>query len=88
MPRPNLVVHSGGGLHVYWVLARALTPADWQPLAFALAEATKQHGLKCDTQCTVDRARVLRIPGTLNTKYDPPRLVRFAGKPSEFDYDI
>ena len=40
-------------------------------MAFALAEETKQHGLKCDAQCMIDTARVLRIPHTFNCKSDP-----------------
>ena len=41
-------------------------------MAFALAAETKQHGLKCDTQCMIDTVRVLRIPHTFNCKSDPP----------------
>jgi hypothetical protein len=79
LPKPSVIVTSGGGLHVYFVLDRALTKAEWQPLAYALAEATKVHGLKCDTGCTIDAARVLRIPGTFNNKLDTPRPVGLAG---------
>jgi hypothetical protein len=86
MPRPTIIVRSGGGLHVYWTLSRALTRREWQPLANALAEATKKYGLKCDTQCTVDSARVLRVPGTQNYKTDPPRPVRIAVTVLETDY--
>jgi hypothetical protein len=88
MPKPSLVVSSGGGLHLYWTLARALTPAEWTPLAYALAEATKRHGLKCDTQCTVDSVRVLRVPGTKNFKTKTPREVRLAGTRTRFDYPV
>jgi hypothetical protein len=87
MPKPTVIVRSGGGLHVYWTMARALTREEWQPLAYALAEATKQLGLKCDTQCTIDSARVLRVPDTNNYKTDPPRPVTLAGKKLELDYD-
>lgn len=88
MPKPSMTVASGGGLHVYWTLDRALTPPEWEPLAFALAEATKRHGLKCDTQCTIDSARVLRIPDTFNHKTGSPRPVRIAGSPTDFDYSV
>jgi hypothetical protein len=87
LPRPNVVVSSGGGYHVYWVLSRALTVEEWKPLAYALAEATKQHGLKCDTQCTIDSARVLRIPGTANCKVDPPPPVKLASM-IDNDYSV
>jgi hypothetical protein len=88
MPKPTMIVSSGGGFHVYWTLMRALTPAEWQPLAYALAEATKKHGLKCDTQCTVDCARVLRIPDTFNRKQGGARPVKIVGTVQDFDYSI
>lgn len=72
IPRPNAIVSSGsGGFHVYWGLDEALSPPDWKALALALAEATRQHGLQCDTACTVDGARILRVPGTMNRKREP-----------------
>lgn len=88
LPRPTMVVHSGGGFHFYWCIDRALTPHEWLPIAFALAEATKRHGLHCDTQCTVDSARVLRIPDTFNRKLSNARPVRIIGTPVEYDYSV
>lgn len=79
LPRPNVIVSSGGGFHVYWVVASALTRDQWQPLANALVEATRQQGLKCDTQCTIDAARILRVPETSNHKTNPPRPVTVLG---------
>lgn len=75
MPLPTIMVYTGGGYHMYWVLEQALAVPAWQELADALAEATRQNGLSCDTNCTVDAARILRVPGTKNYKYDPPRMV-------------
>lgn len=86
LPKPTMIVYSGGGFHLYWCLVTPLTIAEWAPLAYALAEATKRHGLKCDTQCTIDAARVLRVPGTKNFKYDPPRDVTLLGNVLDFDY--
>jgi hypothetical protein len=88
LPKPSVLVTSGGGLHVYWTFDRALAVHEWQPLAFALAEATKQHGLKCDTQCTVDAARILRVPDTFNRKSDPARPVGLAGGRTGPDYTV
>lgn len=88
MPRPNVVVMSGGGLHVYWTLAEALAPDEWKPRARALAEATKALGLKCDTAVTVDAARILRVPGTFNLKTGDKRPVRIVGRPTEQDCEI
>ncbi|MGZ5165708.1 MAG: hypothetical protein ACXWCQ_34875, partial [Burkholderiales bacterium] len=88
LPKPSALVTSGGGLHVYWTFERALTRDEWHPLAFALAEATKRHGLKCDTQCTIDSARILRVPDTFNRKLDVPRPVALAGSRVGHDYSI
>lgn len=88
LPRPSLAVQSGsGGLHVYWTLDEALTPAQWKPLADALAEATRRHGLICDTACTVDSARILRVPDTFNFKSNPPKPVTMAITPGP-DYSV
>jgi Domain of unknown function (DUF927) len=76
LPMPSAVVASGsGGFHVHWALDRALSRNDWQDLANSLANATVAHGLITDTQCTVDSARILRIPGTKNHKTPVPREV-------------
>lgn len=73
LPVPTLVVLSGtGGAHVYWTLDKILPVSEWQPLANALAEATRRHGLKVDTACTVDSARLLRVPQTWNRKGAQP----------------
>lgn len=88
LPKPSALVTSGGGIHVYWTFDRALSLYEWQPLALALAEATKAHGLKCDTQCTVDGARILRVPGTFNRKLDTPRPVGLAGGRTGLDYAV
>lgn len=86
LPKPTMMVYSGGGFHIYWTLLEPLPVNKWLPLAYALAEATKRHGFECDTQCTIDAARILRIPGTLNHKYNPPRKVTLLGNVLDFDY--
>jgi len=90
MPQPTMGISSGtGGLHVYWCMDTALPPAEWLPLARALAEACRQHGLMADSQCTVDAARILRVPETHNYKTVPPALVTMAsGAPLPFDYPL
>lgn len=70
LPRPTIVVGTGsGGLHVYWTMDKALEINIWQPLAQALAEATRRFKLKCDAGVTVDSARVMRLPGTRHSKH-------------------
>lgn len=72
---PTMVVHSGGGLHVYWCLDALADVSDanrselqgllkaWQARFQALAEAKGWH-----LDNVSDLARVLRPAGTLNRK--------------------
>lgn len=88
MPKPTGVVASGsGGFHAHWAMDRTLTRDEWQVLADALAKATQELGLKCDTQCTVDSARILRVPETFNYKSDEPKPVRLLSLGDEVSYD-
>ncbi len=75
LPRPTYGVRSGNGGHVHWIFNRALTPEEYLSLAYAIVEALKRHGVKCDGGCTTDTARVLRIPDTFNHKTIPPKPV-------------
>lgn len=90
LPKPTyMVLSGGGGFQVYWVLSEALTVARWTPLAYALGEAAKQNGLLADVQCTIDCARILRVPQTYNRKYEQARDVRLLEEFSvEYDYAI
>jgi hypothetical protein len=77
LPMASVIVATGsGGFHAHWALDRALPPHDWQPLANALAHCVSEHGLIVDTQCTIDSARILRVPDTWNYKHDDPQAVR------------
>jgi hypothetical protein len=88
LPRPTFIVASGsGGFHVHWVFKEAIDKAEWEVLSHQLVEATRTHGLLCDSQCTIDAARILRIPDTFNHKYDPPGDVKFLVPPFD-DCDV
>ncbi len=65
------LVHSGNGLHAYWFLD---TPADAQSEQKRLERLLKTlaHQVGGD-QGACDISRVMRLPGTLNPKYKPPR---------------
>lgn len=67
LPKP-MIVHSGYGLHVYWVLAQDAAPDEWKPVAEAMKEAAKEHGLHIDPAITADSARILRPVGLHNYK--------------------
>ncbi|TRZ99006.1 MAG: hypothetical protein D4R84_02725 [Rhodocyclaceae bacterium] len=75
LPEPTFFVSTGGGLHIYWVLNRAIDRETWQTSARKLKTLTKGQRLLADDSRTADIASVLRIPGTLNYKYIPPRFV-------------
>ena len=92
LPDSTHTVLSGGGLHVYWALDRAVDRETWQAYAAKLKRLTKVHGLLADDSRTADIASVLRMPGTLNFKYNPPRpvmllyaSVAFIEQPAMFD---
>jgi hypothetical protein len=72
--RPMLV-NSGRGVHVYWPLVEAITTEQWLPLATRLKDLCVQHKLHADPSVTSDTARILRVPGTLNFKDEPPKPV-------------
>ena len=67
LPKP-MIIHSGNGLHVYWVLTEALAPAQWKPLAEAMKAATADKQFDIDRTVPADSARVLRPIGTKNPK--------------------
>jgi hypothetical protein len=67
--RPSLVVNSGNGLHLYWRLNEPLT--DMQRAAKLLDLWVRT--IPVADWGVNDVARVLRLPGTLNHKYAPPR---------------
>jgi hypothetical protein len=92
---PTLVVSSGGGLQAWWLFhepwifageedrARAARLAqDWLRSLKVHAEAQKW-----DVDATHDLARVLRVPGTLNQKTQPPRPVAIERIRPELRYE-
>lgn len=73
LPEPTVIVFSGGGYHVYWLLTEPTEDGDkW--------ERCQQHIITlCDSDASVkDRPRLLRVPGFLNrkAKYKPSPMVR------------
>ena len=70
--QPSIVVWTGGGWHVYFLLEK---PADG-PEELQRAELVMRRlaaGLASDP--VHDRSRILRVPGTYNWKYGEPRPV-------------
>jgi hypothetical protein len=88
LPDFSAAVNSGGGLHVYWISERALEPAAWSPYAAGLKALLLKEGVLCDAGLTTDNVRLLRVPGTYNHKYDPPREVELLPLPlAKYDFE-
>jgi hypothetical protein len=67
IPKPTMIVNSGRGIHVYWRIVNAPYGAlqTWQELEDYLYYKLKHLG--ADMAAT-DGARILRLPGTINSK--------------------
>lgn len=76
LPKPNILINSGSGIHAYWTLAAFVAKDDWQGYARKLKAVMAKVNFLADPSRTADIASVLRIPGTLNHKYDPPLPVK------------
>lgn len=63
LPAP-MIVKSGMGLHVYWVLDKDLTKDEWQRITSAFSNALNSVNFKHDPSRTKDAASVLRPVGT------------------------
>lgn len=88
LKRPTLIVNSGYGYHFYWTLDTALTVAQWKPVSQAFLAAMQAHGWTGDTQATVDAARILRPPGTINIKSGVAAPVAVVGTVLPDDYKL
>ena len=86
LPKPTLV-NSGRGVHVYWPLKEAITRLQWKSVADRLKVICHERGLHADPARTADAASILRIPGTLNTKGDPPLDVVLMCTGAETSYE-
>jgi hypothetical protein len=70
---PSIIIASGGGLHCYWRLDE---PLDLAHEAVRAKRVLRKLAAALNADMSAaEPARVLRVPGTFNYKYDPPRLV-------------
>lgn len=65
LPKP-MIVQSGNGFHVYWVMDEALPPEQWTPLAQAFKKLALRSDLIIDPAIPADSARILRPVGTVH----------------------
>lgn len=86
--KPSIIIASGGGLHVYWKLREPLNlqdPADVKRTYGILRRLAPALG--ADPLCA-QPACILRIPGTFNYKYAPPRRVEIETFEPERQYNL
>ena len=78
---PSLVIASGNGLHVYWLLTE---PLDLRTEAARVRVLLRRLARRLGAdRMAAEPARVLRMPDTYNYKYDPPRRVELEAAPLE-----
>jgi len=88
LPKP-LIVNSGRGIHVYWVLSESVPVEQWKVVADQFKARCKEFGLEIDPAVPADMARVLRVVGTHNHKPDTPAPVEVIGKtPDTVNFDF
>ena len=85
LPKPTLV-NSGRGIHAYWPLTNEITSDEWEPVASRLRDLCDTHDLYVDRN-VFETARILRIPGTLNFKDNPPTQVSVITVGPETNFD-
>ena len=85
IPKPTMVTDSGRGVHLYWRIENAPYGAlnTWQELQDYIYYNLKYLG--ADRRAT-DGARVLRLPGTINSKSDTDCKVLYID--NELEYSI
>ena len=84
LPTPTHLVESGSGLHAYWTLSDFLDRETWLAHAVKIKAIAKQFGFLADPTRTADIASVMRLPGTLNLKYDPARPVKLVFESDQY----
>ena len=69
--KPSAIVKSGGGIHLYWLLKE---PAEQDDIT-AIEDINHRIADQLDgDHNSCDAARILRVPGTKNRKYNPAPL--------------
>lgn len=82
LPQPSIVINSGHGYHVYYILDKA-AGREIEPVIKQLAYTTGADGK------ATDLARIMRVPGTLNVKdpYNPVKCEVMSMSKNTFNLD-
>jgi DnaB helicase-like protein/primase-like protein len=82
--KPSITVKSGGGIHLYWFLKESAGKNDLE----AIEDVNRRIAVALGgDMAAIDAARIMRVPGTLNHKYDPPRRCELV-QLNDFTYSL
>jgi len=82
--KPSIIVLTGGGAHLYWLLTKPVGKSYIEMIEDVNRRIA--YALSGD-KAAVDAARILRVPGTLNHKYNPPQNVKLH-RIHDYRYDL
>lgn len=74
-PAPSVTIHSGGGVHAYWLLDQTFVIGSEEAREEIDSIQKRWQVYQGGDKGVNDLARVLRVPGSLNQKYTPAREV-------------
>ena len=77
---PLITVLSGGGVHAYWILEQALGPDEFEHAEATLKGLIRRFG---SDPAVSDVSRLMRLPGTINSKRGDERQVIIAKNASD-----
>lgn len=76
---PNIIVSSGNGLHIYWFTETHTNLLGAQKVCNDVADLIGGDNVG-------DAPRILRVAGTKNHKYSPPKDVQLIGIDTDYEY--
>ncbi len=83
-----VLIDSGGGIHAYWILDEALPADQWDLYAESFKQLCIDKGLIIDEAVPADSARLMRVPGTSNYRYDPPSQSSMLTDVYTYDFEL
>ncbi|MCE5210740.1 MAG: AAA family ATPase [Deltaproteobacteria bacterium] len=83
--QPSIIVNSGNGYHLYWILKTPAKINDIQKIEDINKRLVNNFG---GDKGSADAAHILRLPGTYNIKYNPPRPVTLQQMKQDVAYDL
>jgi hypothetical protein len=85
---PSTKIVSGGGEHWYWFLREPLSLGLADEVTLAYDVLRRLAGYLGGDLVVAEPARILRVPSTVNHKYDPPRTVTVTAFAPDRRYNV